>query len=316
MAAQRTVGRPRSASKQAERAAARRRAARRRQQLRLGALVAVVAVGALLIARLGGEDGDTAPAGPTDRPFVGGDLHSLVADPADPDRAFVGGHEGVAVSTNGGRTWLQVDSLDGADAMGWAFAGDRVLVSGHPGLFVSEDGGRTFTKQNEGLPTTDLHAIGASAEGLVIYVGSPQVGVFGSNDGGRTWETRTQEAGQAFMGRILVDPEDPDHVVAPDMQAGAVESTDGGRTWRALGGVEGTMWVSWDPADTEHLVVSGRGAAAESADGGETWKPMNVPPGASIVELVPGRPGTLLAAAHDGSRAAVSVSSDSGETWS
>lgn len=313
--AQRTAKRPRS--KRAERAVARRQAARRRQQLRLAAVVAVVVVVGLLLAFFaGGDDGADEPSGPTARPFVGGDLHSLVADPTTPDRAFVGGHEGVAVSTDGGRMWRQVPSLEGADAMGWAFAGDRVLVGGHPGLFVSQDGGRTFEQRNDGLPSTDIHALGSSPDGEVLYAASPGVGVFASGDGGQTWQVRTEGAGQSFMGRILVDPEDPDRVIAPDMQGGAVESTDGGRTWRSLGGVPGTMWVSWDAEDVAHLVVSGTGGALESRDGGETWDPLEVPAEVTVVEVVSGSTDTLLAGAHDGNNGAViSISTDGGRNW-
>jgi len=237
----------------------------------------------------------------------------LVADPANPARLFVGGHHGVASSANGGKTWRQVDTLEGADAMGWAFSGERVLVGGHPGLFVSEDGGRSFEHRNEGLPATDIHALGA-ADG-VIYAASPQLGVFASLDGGRTWEVRTQDFGHSFMGGILVDPEDPDHVVAPDMQAGAVESTDGGRTWQALGGAPRAMWVSWDPHDTRHIVVSAMDQAAVSTDGGRTWKPLDVPEGASLVEMSPQNPRTLYAAAHIGETAVFWVSRDGGRTW-
>lgn len=245
-------------------------------------------------------------------PVVGGDLHSLAMDPAEP-RLYVGGHEGVAVSTNGGGSWRQVETLDNADAMGWAFDGRRVLVGGHPGLFVSEDGGRTFEMRNEGLPATDVHALGAGGD--LIYAASPGAGVFASIDGGRSWEMRTQEAGQSFMGRILVDPEDPERLIAPDVAGGAAESTDGGRTWRALGGVSGAMWVSWDPANTRHLVVSGMDQAAESADGGTTWQPLDIPAGASVVELSPEDPATLYSATHQGRQALVRSSTDGGSTW-
>jgi photosystem II stability/assembly factor-like uncharacterized protein len=237
----------------------------------------------------------------------------LVADPANPARLFVGGHHGVASSPDGGKTWRPVDSLEGADAMGWAFSAERVLVGGHPGLFVSGDGGRTFEHHNEGLPATDIHALGAG-DG-VIYAASPQLGVFASLDGGQTWEVRTQEAGFSFMGAILADPEDPEHLVAPDMRAGAVESTDGGRTWRALGGVPGAMWVSWDPEDTRHIVVSATGQAAATTDGGRTWDPLEVPAGASLVEMSPQNPRTLYAAVHEGDAAVVWVSRDGGATW-
>lgn len=118
------------------------------------------------------------------------------------------------------------------------------------------------------------------------------------------------------MGGMLVDPSDPNRIVAPDMSAGAVESTDGGRTWRVLGGVPGAMWVSWDPTDTDQIVVSTVGAAAFSRDGGETWEPLQVPTAASLVQIDSNDSATWYAAAwsQDG-EAVVSVSSDAGSSW-
>jgi photosystem II stability/assembly factor-like uncharacterized protein len=233
--------------------------------------------------------------------------------PATASRLYVGGHEGVAVSADGGRTWSQIESLDGADAMGWAFTDEDTLVGGHPGLFVSDDGGRTFRQDNEGLPATDIHALGSGAG--VIYAASPQLGVFASTDGGASWEVRTDQVGQAFMGRILVDPRAPDYLVAPEMQAGAVESSDGGRSWSVLGGVPGAMWVSWDPADTDRIVVSGIGQAAVTEDGGRTWRDLPVPEGASVVEIDANDPDTLYAGVLDGTEALVWISRDGGSTW-
>jgi photosystem II stability/assembly factor-like uncharacterized protein len=268
-----------------------------------------VAAGWIAFANRGGN------RGPSAAPLTGGDLHSLVVDPADPSRLFVGGHQAVAVSSDGGKTWAQVDSLENADAMGWAFLGHTVLVGGHPGLSVSTDGGRTFERRNEGLPGTDIHALGAG--GGVAYAASPQVGVFASTDGARTWEVRTRNAGQMFMGRILVDPGDPQHVVAPDMRAGVVESVDGGRSWRSLGGAGGAMWVSGDPGNPERLVASGGEEFMASSDGGKGWAPLSAPDGASIVEVGPGDPNVLYAAIHNprSGRVRVEVSRDGGGTW-
>lgn len=273
-------------------------------------VAAALAGAAAIVIVLAGSGPDPSPAG---RPFVGGDLHSLVVDPASPSRLYVGGHEGVAVSSDGGGSWRQVESLAGADAMGWAFTDEEALVGGHPGLYVSTDGGRTYEQDNEGLPATDIHALGSGPG--VIYAASPQVGVFASTDGGASWEVRTDEAGQSFMGGILVDPEDSNHLVAPDMAAGAVESSDGGRTWSVLGGVGGAMWVSWDPGDTDRIVVSGMGQAALTEDAGRKWEAMGVPEGASVIEISPHDPDTLYAGALEGTEAAVWISRDGGSTW-
>lgn len=274
----------------------------------LGAAVIAVVVIAL---RSGGSDAP-APGMSVATPVVGADLHSLVVDPANPDKLFIGSHQGVSRSTDGGETWEVVETLDGADAMGWAFRNDAVLVGGHPGISVSTDGGSTFEPRNEGLPNTDIHALGAG-DG-VIYAASPGAGFMASTDGGETWEVRNQVGG-AFMGKILVDSSDPEHVLAPDMQAGAAESTDGGRTWEALGGLQGAIWVSWSPSDTNDIVVTGIGSAVRSTDGGKTWDPVEVPDGASIVEFSPDGAATLYAAVHEDPKARLWLSTDGGENW-
>src|SRR5207247_11049459 len=167
------------------------------------------------------------------RPIVGGDLPSLVTP--DGTTIYAGGHTAVSVSHDGGATWARIPSLDDADAMGWAFLDDSVWLGGHPGMSVSTDGGASFAQQNDGLPATDIHALGGAGE--LLYAASPVAGFLVSQDAGATWSVRNPQVGQMFMGRILVDPDDPAHAIAPDMRAGAVETRDGGGTWRTLGGV-------------------------------------------------------------------------------
>ncbi len=271
-------------------------------------VIAVAAIALWLTGR--GDTGQETGAAP----FVGGDLHSFVVSPDDPNLLFVGGHQAVSTSTDGGRTWSSVESLQDADAMGWAFLDGVIWLGGHPGLEVSTDAGKTFEPQSEGLPATDIHALGGS--GATLYAASPAAGFLASTDGGASWEVRNAGVGQGFMGAMLVDPSDVDRVVAPDMNAGAVESRDGGRTWRALGGVAGAMWVSWDPTNLDRIIVTGSSASAVSLDAGETWTPLDVPAGVSVVQIDPGDPRLWYAAAlsPDGT-ASVSISSDRGSTW-
>lgn len=277
-------------------------------------VVGLVAIGIVVFAlRSGGTDAP-APGESVADPVVGGDLHSLVVSPDDPETLYIGSHQGVSISTDGGKTWEVVASLNGADAMGWAFTEEAILVGGHPGLSVSIDGGETFESRNDGLPSTDVHALGAGED--VIYAGLAGTGTFVSEDEGSSWDEVNKEFGGAFMGRIHVDPTDAQHLVAPDMGAGAVESSDGGRTWRVLGGVQGAMWVSWDGNDTDHIIATGQGTAAESLDGGKTWEPLQVPDGASIVEFDPHDPDTLYSAVLQAPEASVYVSTDGGATWS
>lgn len=265
------------------------------------AVILALAGAALLVSGQGSQEVEAV---------VGSDLHSIAIAP-DGSNIWVGGHEAVASSSGDDSRWMPVPTLEGADAMAWAFADETILVAGHPGLSVSSDGGRTFELRNAGLPATDIHALGAG--GGITYAASPIAGVMASTNEGQSWEMRSAEAGRALMGTIRVDPADPWHLLAADMQGGVVESRDAGRNWKTLGG-EGAMWVSWDDKDTKHIIASTMAGAYESVDGGKAWSSLEAPEGVSIVEIG-NQPGSLLAAALQDGSAIVFSSRDGGETW-
>jgi photosystem II stability/assembly factor-like uncharacterized protein len=195
--------------------------------------------------------------------------------------------------------------------MGWAFLDETVWMGGHPGLRRSTDGGRTFQPAGGELSSTDVHALGGS--GGVLYAASPSQGLLASTDDGQSWQVRSETAGRSFMGAMLVDPQDPQHVFAPDMRAGVVETTDGGRTWRPLDSPGMAMSVTALDGDPTRLIVAGDGQAATSTDGGRTWRPLDVPEQTMV--LTAGQNGVLFAAALDGTTAKVSKSTDGGNTW-
>ncbi|MBA3619081.1 MAG: hypothetical protein H0W56_05715 [Acidothermales bacterium] len=273
--------------------------------------VLAAAVGAAALAAGGVYaatwDDDSASSGAA--PYVGGDLHTITA--VD-DRLYVGGHDGVAVSADGGQAWAPVPSLGGADAMGWAQTTAGLLVGGHPGLYRSTDDGATFTKTTGEAQVGDVHAVGAAGD--IAYLASPQAGLLASRDGGATWEPRNTGVGQGFMGTILVDPADPQRIIAPDMANGLVTSSDGGRTWSVLGGPGGAMSAGWDPTDTGRLVAVGMSGAALSSDGGRTWTDLQMPEGTSAATFSTDGT-TLYAAALDGDTARLYTSTDDGRTW-
>lgn len=116
----------------------------------------------------------------------------------------------------------------------------------------------TTRARRHGLPDTDVHAFGAA--GSTLYAAGPANGVIASTDGGKNWETRTDNAGQSFFGRILIGPNDDQHLVAADARAGAMESIDGGRAWRRLGVLSSGLCVRAAPAvDPSRCSVAGLG---------------------------------------------------------
>ena len=276
------------------------------------AAAAVVAVVAVVVSRGNGGGNSASDATSTaSRAVVGADFHSLVADPTTPGRLFAGGHTSVSMSVDGGKTWHEMSTLRNADAMGWAFTDDAVYVSGHPGLNTSADRAATFDRTNDGLPSTDVHAFGASPSRSTLYAAGPVLGVVASTDKGKTWIPRTQEAGQSFFGRILVDAADDQQLVAADARSGAVASSDGGRTWRRLGGPPLALWVSRSGAT---VYASGQ-QAAKSSDGGATWTDLDLPDGASLVEADPSDQNLLYTGVHSGEAVEVWVSRDGGARW-
>ncbi len=244
--------------------------------------------------------------------FVGGDFHSLVADPKVAGRVFVGGHEAVSLSSDGGASWAEVPSLANADAMGWSFNGGDMWVSGHPGIVKTSDNAETVQQRSGGLPDTDIHALGGNAE--VLYAAGPGVGFVKSTDDATTWNTASTSFGQSLFGRILVDPKDVNHLVAADPGSGVFASFDGGVTWKQLTSTP-SSWVSSPDGLVTLYASGGDEGAARSADGGSTWSPLRLPQSATMVEADPTTLKHLYAGAHDGSLVRVWSSDDDGITW-
>ena len=293
---------------QAAQAARAERDARRRRVRNWGIGVVALAAAALVIA-LVVRNGDDTPAASAEEPVVGGDLHTVFA--VD-DALYVGGHARAAVSDDNGKSWQDISDLEGADAMGWAASGDTLLAGGHPGLYRSTDGGATFEQLSESSAVPDVHALGGAGD--VVYLASTQVGVMASTDGGTTWQVRNADAGRSFMGTILVDPEDTDRLIAPDMSGALATSKDGGRTWTSLGGPEGAMAAAWNPGNTEEIIAAGMQGAERSTDGGDTWTPVELPSGTTTISYAPDG-NTIYAGVLSGEQAIVYRSTDDGTNW-
>ena len=307
----RTAAADKRAARQAARKAAAEAAARAKRRKRtwitIGIAGGILAVVLIIVAAVFGNGGNTEPGDSATAPTVGGDLHTVTAiDGA----LYVGGHQAVAASSDGGDSWKNIPTLANADAMGWAVTPDAILAGGHPGLFRSTDGGKSFAQVP--IDFSDVHALGAA--GQLVYAASPQAGLLVSNDGGENWEVRNGEAGQSFMGTILIDPEDPNRVIAPDMAGGLVISTDGGVTWSPLGGPDGAMAAAWNPTDTDEVVAVGMNAGALSRDGGSTWQDLALPAGTSAITYSEDG-ATIYAGVLQGVQAQVFASTDGGATW-
>ncbi|MGH8427980.1 MAG: VPS10 domain-containing protein [Gammaproteobacteria bacterium] len=178
------------------------------------------------------------------------------------------------------------------------------------GVWKTTDAGRTWQPlmQHEGSAAVGAIAI-APSNPNVIYVGTGQVaarydiaggdGVYRSGDGGKTWSHVGLEATR-HIGRILIDPQDPNHVLVaalghifgPNPERGVFVTRDGGAHWQKtlfVNADTGVVDLARDPQhpDTVYAAAwqmrmhpwldyfqpqAGPGSGIyKSSDGGQTW---------------------------------------------
>jgi photosystem II stability/assembly factor-like uncharacterized protein len=138
------------------------------------------------------------------------------------------------------------------------------------GVWKTTDAGRTWQGLMQHQSSSAVGALAvAPSDPKVIYVGTGQVaarydiavgdGVYRSDDGGETWSHVGLDATQ-HIGRILVDPHDPNrvlvaalgHVFGPNPERGVYLTRDGGRSWQQVLHVDdatGAVDLAWDPAN-------------------------------------------------------------------
>lgn len=182
------------------------------------------------------DDGDTwsQVKGLTDHPSApewgpgaaGLTLHTIVADPADPERLWVGiSAAGVFATEDGGVTWERRNDL--------ADAADGVDHDDHPA--AASDGHTGFCVH---------HVTRAAGDGDLLYQQNHH-GVWRSEDGGHTWHNITAGLPSTFGFPIRVHPRDSRTIwtvplngdsigrYPPDAAAAVWRSRDGGASWHA-----------------------------------------------------------------------------------
>ena len=128
--------------------------------------------------------------------------------------------------------------------------------------------------------------VGVPSDPAVYYVGTPDGGVWKTNDGGRVWRPMMDMAPVSSIGAVAVAPSNPNIVYAGTGEEspgqGVFKSSDAGATWANVGlkdsrQIEGLIV---DPRNADVVTVAVTGGLGHSedrgvfrtTDGGRTWK--------------------------------------------
>ena len=251
------------------------------------------------------------------------------------------------------------------------FRGGRVLaVAGAPddprrfyfgavngGVWRTDDAGRTWSPIFDDQPVGSIGAIAiAPSAPSTLYVGTGEadmrsdiaqgIGMFRSSDRGAHWQA-IGLADTQQIGRILVDPRDPDtllvaalgHPYGPNAARGVFRSSDGGRSWSKTlfrdadtGAIDlvfepgnpdtvyAALWQTRRPPWAVYPPSNGPGSGLyKSTDGGRSWHQLSghgLPSKVGRIGLAtsPSKPGRVYALI-DGEEGGLYRSDDRGATF-
>jgi photosystem II stability/assembly factor-like uncharacterized protein len=235
-------------------------------------------------------------------------IGKIIVDPRNSNVVYVaaigplwsdGGERGVYKTSDGGKTWEAVLTIDehtgvtdlvmdprNPDVL-YAAAFQRrrhvfTYVGGGPGsaIYKTTDGGANWEKANKGLPKVDLGRIGLAispADPEVIYAiveaAQGKDGFYRSTNRGASWEKRSDyHTSGNYYQEIVAHPTDPETVFA--MDTWMHWTTDGGKSFNRVGEKwkhvdNHAMWIN--PNYSDYYLVGCDGGIYESFDAGKTW---------------------------------------------
>lgn len=216
----------------------------------------------------------------------GGDVRSLVVDPKNPDRFYLGTLDAqLYTSADGGKNWellynfnkpkLFVDHIivDPRDSKTLYVAAHRHKEAG--GFFKSTDGGHKWRESPE-LKAEALHSLSQSDSNPNVLITGTFNGIFRSDNSGDSWTQLPtyNTPGLVHVESLAIDPRTSNTIYAGTWYL-PYKTTDGGQTWKSIknGIIDDSdiFAIDIDPRDPNHVIASACSGIYETSNGGDSW---------------------------------------------
>ncbi len=139
------------------------------------------------------------------------------------------------------------------------------------GVWKTVDGGQVWTCVSDSVRLTSIGAVAvAPSQPDTVYVGATgaAAGLYKTADGGGHW-TLVALQGHG-VSSIVIDPHNPDLVMAAAGDTGVMRTTDGGKTFAPTlpDSQIGAVWLVFDPDNPKNVYAGARPAAGGGRGGG------------------------------------------------
>jgi photosystem II stability/assembly factor-like uncharacterized protein len=220
-------------------------------------------------------------------------IRALAVSPGYPDdpTLFAGTNSGLYWSGDGGASWTAVppyaNQLINRLAISPQWPGHPVLLVGTPtGVFrlltADLDDG-ILMEASQGLAILAASPLALSSDGSLLLTGAMNHGVFGSVDGGASWQPRGLQGGMGYYAvpALAISPDYANDQtlfavsdIVTSIGASLNRSQDGGTTWHFVISDEyiNQVTISPDFASDGAVFIAAGGRLRYSSDSGETWQ--------------------------------------------